>query len=110
MQLEKDQAREKERMKRRHHRVQKMQAIDKFLQMNIGSKPWNPKYHDSPVKDPENRRHEKSLQFCEPLQKVYNFDAMIDSHQQKVVTECIQHLGILSEEGKSSENKKRIVF
>jgi hypothetical protein len=56
-----------------------MEAVDKFLQMNLGSKPWNPN-NDSPVKDPEYTTKKQSLVFCEPLQKVYNFDANIDCH------------------------------
>lgn len=76
-QLAKDRAQKEKAQKRRSERATKLSNIDPILKENLKSEPWVPK---------------PALKFCEPVST--EFDSQIDDHQQSVVSECINFLGI----------------
>lgn len=84
LQLAKNKADKEKVQKRRAERAVKLSEIDPILKENLKSKPWVPT---------------GNLKFCEPIEK--EFDSKIDEHQQIIVSNCINFLGIYN----NSQNK-----
>ena len=50
------------------------------------------------------------MAFCEPLAKGYDFDQELDSHQQRVVTNCIKHIGLFEKDKENFNHQTTVLF
>ena len=113
IQIEKDRIREKEKAKRKAFRAQKMEKIDQILKEKLDATPWNPVQglrSQSSNPQTEVQRAKKTLNFCEPLDKRYDFDQNLDRHQQHVVTNCIKNIGLFDKEYNKSQEASTGMF